>query len=352
MTMLRRGEVCLDVIYHVLEYVPSSKIIHACMLSSNWLRTNMIENGRWAYKDVVFIIQQPPRVRIDYVTTLYQRGTPTMYFKHAHLWSGVKTVMFDKIALADYVRIDIVKRLYTTNGGIRHIEWGRHREPNTVSYSVADGVVHHRSKRRRRRRTTTTLRYVGDEREQIVIRSKRGSFTCTSYSVLWYYGLESGCLEYTMTAGDGRLNGVMQFWNFNGQLMERAHWKNGRRDGVLETWALEWEPSIRTLNEETTPRWCAPSIYLRNKMNYKDGKKHGVCDHWAFYVHGVRIRERFTYQNGVRHGVNTKVVEPDGQMLWRAQYIHGTMDGRTQAWYRNGEVRNGEVRLWRFPNVE
>ena len=75
---------------------------------------------------------------------------------------------------------------------------------------------------------------------------------------------------------DEAKNGVVETYYDNGQLMERANYKDDKLNGLREEWYVNGQ------------QW--------SRGNYKNGKRDGLCETW--HSDGKHMR-RVTYKNGV-----------------------------------------------------
>jgi len=101
------------------------------------------------------------------------------------------------------------------------------------------------------------------------------------------------------TYKNGKLNGLFEEYNINGQLTERCNFKNGVQDGLFESWyddgILEARCNYKNdLYNGLYEEWYE-SGQLMIKCNLRNGQKHGLCEEW--YENG-KLLDRKKYCDG------------------------------------------------------
>ena len=110
-------------------------------------------------------------------------------------------------------------------------------------------------------------------------------------------------------------NGTYEEWNDLDVLTTRRHYKNGRMDGVQETFWSGGEPMLR----ET----C------------KDGITTGKYTTW--YANGQVQRDYNYDENGLTSG-EQKEYNADGSLAYRCNYVRGKKDGLEERWNTQGQL--------------
>lgn len=118
-------------------------------------------------------------------------------------------------------------------------------------------------------------------------------------------------------------NGYATKYHYNGQLVEKTGFLNGKREGP----ALKW-------HEDGT---------LASKKNYAENRLEGMAHTW--WPNG-QLSSESHYENRVRQG-EQKRWYPNGQLARIMNFNHGKEEGLQQAWlqtggfYVNYEAKNG-----------
>ncbi len=86
----------------------------------------------------------------------------------------------------------------------------------------------------------------------------------------------------------------------DGQLLSKINYKDGKRDGLFETFFSE-------------------NGQLKFRKNFRDGKKDGLAE--IFHKNG-RLKNRATFKDGKANGLFEEFRE-DGELLWRGSYKAG-----------------------------
>ena len=86
----------------------------------------------------------------------------------------------------------------------------------------------------------------------------------------------------------------------NGQLLSKINYKDGKRDGLFETFFSE-------------------NGQLKFRKNFRDGKKDGLAE--IFHKNG-RLKNRANFRDGKANGLFEEFRE-DGKLLWRGNYKAG-----------------------------
>ena len=94
-------------------------------------------------------------------------------------------------------------------------------------------------------------------------------------------------------------NGQYEIYYENGQLKERATYKDGKADGIFETYFENGQLALRG--------------------TYKDGKLYGLTE--LYYENG-QLEQRVTYKDGIMDGLQESY-EKDGTLITKAFYVNG-----------------------------
>ena len=113
---------------------------------------------------------------------------------------------------------------------------------------------------------------------------------------------------------DEAKNGVVETYYDNGQLMERATYKDDELEGLYEVWYENGQPELRGY--------------------YKDGKTDGLYEVW--YENG-QPELRGYYKDGKLEGLR-EIWYENGQLKSMANYKNGKPDGLYNEWDENGNL--------------
>ena len=97
------------------------------------------------------------------------------------------------------------------------------------------------------------------------------------------------------------LDGLLEIFHNNGQLKYRGNYKNGKEDGLRETFYSKSNNNPFVLHGP-----------IETRENYKDGKRDGLSE-WF-------------YENG--------------QLSWRGNYKNGKEDGLCEGFDENGQLQS------------
>lgn len=142
-----------------------------------------------------------------------------------------------------------------------------------------------------------------------------------------YVYSENGMLkpeENSFMKKGNRENGEYTEWYPNGNLSEHGFYKNGKNDGLYETY-----------NERRG--------YLYSRINYKEGVQEGLSEY--FHPNGT-LRSRTNWKDGKIDGTH-ELFHDDGSLSYIRHYKGGSYDGLAASYNRDGtpietlEFKNG-----------
>ena len=116
------------------------------------------------------------------------------------------------------------------------------------------------------------------------------------------------------------LNGKVVSYYENGQLRERANFKDGKEEGFWEEYYENGQ--------------------LKSKVNYQDGKEEGF---WEEYYENGQLKSKVNYQDGKEEGFWEDYYE-NGQLMMKANHKDGELDGPWEKYSEDGQlVRKGNT---------
>ncbi|MBR8766563.1 hypothetical protein IX306_001939 [Porphyromonas levii] len=140
-----------------------------------------------------------------------------------------------------------------------------------------------------------------------------------------------------------RQNGLYERWHSNGQLEERGHWGNGKREGVLENWYEDGSPWIRSSYKNGKrdgfyERWY-PNGQLEERSHWKDGGKYSLCEAW--HSNG-RLFFWENYKEGKKEGLSERW-HANGQQWERSNWRDDQKHGLYERWHANGQLEERSI---------
>mgnify|MGYP006106416361 CR=1 FL=1 len=147
-----------------------------------------------------------------------------------------------------------------------------------------------------------------------------------------YY--ENGQLKEKETYKDGKKDGQWEEYGDNGQLWSKATYKDGKPDG-------QWEEYIITYKADNT---LQSSGKLRYKGTYKDGKENGQ---WEEYDDNGQLFSKGTYKDGKEDGQWEYYYGNDGQLSSKGTYKDGKQDGQWEEYDENGKLMENESGMYK-----
>jgi len=101
-----------------------------------------------------------------------------------------------------------------------------------------------------------------------------------------------------------KLDYIAKEWYENGQLRSNCNYKDGRRHGLCQEWYENgqlWSSyNYKDDKEHGLCQWWHKSEQLWSSFNYKDGRRHGLCQWW--YLSG-KLQTSYNYKDGKEHGL-------------------------------------------------
>ncbi|MXW74031.1 MAG: SUMF1/EgtB/PvdO family nonheme iron enzyme [Gammaproteobacteria bacterium] len=125
----------------------------------------------------------------------------------------------------------------------------------------------------------------------------------------------NGQLEKSETYKEGQLHGTRKSYYENGQLREEANYENGQREGAYETYHSNGQ--------------------LREKGTVKEGQPDGPFES---YAENGQPREKKTYASGQLDGVFESYGE-NGHLREKKTYKEGRLDGPYESYYSDGQIQ-------------
>ena len=110
------------------------------------------------------------------------------------------------------------------------------------------------------------------------------------------------------------LNGKVVSYYENGQLRERANFKDGKEEGFWEEYYENGQ--------------------LKSKVNYQEGKKVGF---WEEYYENGQLKSKVNYQDGKEEGFWEDYYE-NGQLMMKVNHKDGRIDGPWEKYSEDGQL--------------
>ena len=170
---------------------------------------------------------------------------------------------------------------------------------------------------------------VDDEEKYLINLSSLGGIT--SYKGIPYTGEivkyvddEKTQLEWKKNYKEGKLDGLSEEYNKNGQLEESVTYKEGEEEEEVKYTYYE-------------------NGQLKKKETYKDGKKDGQ---WEEYGDNGQLWSKETYKDGKEDGqweiYNVRYNDDDtlqrGSLFYKGTYMDGKQDGQWEEYHDNGKL--------------
>jgi len=162
---------------------------------------------------------------------------------------------------------------------------------------------------------------VDDEEKYLINLSSLGGIT--SYKGIPYTGEivkyvddEKTQLEWKKNYKEGKLDGLSEEYNKNGQLEESVTYKEGEEEEEVKYTYYE-------------------NGQLKKKETYKDGKKDGQ---WEEYGDNGQLWSKETYKDGKEDG-QWEYYHDNGKLFYKDIYKDGNLDGLFEEYYVNGQLR-------------
>ena len=128
----------------------------------------------------------------------------------------------------------------------------------------------------------------------------------------------------------------------NGQLYSKVNYKNGKRHGLLEHFNQEGKlvhkGNFKNGKEEGLHFYNLTALGYSSKTNYKKGEKHGSFE--EFYENG-QLKKKRNYKNEKLDGPFEDYYA-NGQLKCKGNYKDGKLDGLSEDYYENGKLNVDE----------
>ena len=168
---------------------------------------------------------------------------------------------------------------------------------------------------------------VDEEKNYLINLSSVGGIT--SYKGIQYTGKmvkyvddEKTQLKWEKTYKEGKLKGLSEEYNRDGQLEYRGTYKDGKEDGQIERFyengKLEYRGTYKDGNEDGQIERFSENGQLESRGTYKDGKEDGQ---WEYYFDG-QLESRGTYKDGKEDG-QWELYDENGKFVEKVRFIDG-----------------------------
>jgi len=97
------------------------------------------------------------------------------------------------------------------------------------------------------------------------------------------YYPDTKILDIRTTYKNGKIDGLCESWHLSGELFNRCNHKNGKKNGLYEKYYKNGK--------------------LAKRFNFKNGELDGLYEEW---YHDGRLRDKANYKNGKLDGVREK----------------------------------------------
>jgi len=136
----------------------------------------------------------------------------------------------------------------------------------------------------------------------------------------------------------GKMEGKWTFYHDNGQISGRAYYKNGEPDGEIRDYDLNGKLNA-TINFQSGKLAGKFVMYKDGNVIFEREYKNDVLDgkeitYWTGSPTG-RIRDEINYKLGKKHGVSASYY-PNGKLKYEASYKSGKLNGPYVEYFENG----------------
>ena len=195
---------------------------------------------------------------------------------------------------------------------------------------------------------------VDDEEKYLINLSSLGGIT--SYKGIPYTGKivkyvddEKTQLEWKKTFEEGKLDGLSEEYNKNGQLEESVTYKEGEEEEEVK---YTYHDNGQLKGKETYKDGKKDGPYERyyenGQLDYKTTYKGGLIEDGLFegYYENGQLYVKITYKDGVRDGPYENYYE-NGQLSKKGTYKDGEFDGQWEYYDENGKLDEKESGMYK-----
>tara|TARA_B100001179_G_scaffold227216_1_gene209417 strand:+ start:193 stop:1155 length:963 start_codon:yes stop_codon:yes gene_type:complete len=127
--------------------------------------------------------------------------------------------------------------------------------------------------------------------------------------------------------------------NDNGQLMQKGHYKNGKVEGLLETYYKNGQLESRANYKNGEPYGPFEMYYDNGQLEWRGIQKKWKLEglHEGFHENG-KLKESANYKNGKEDGLWENYYD-NGQLESRGTYKDGELDGQWESYFENGQLK-------------
>ncbi|MFK8100900.1 MAG: toxin-antitoxin system YwqK family antitoxin [Saprospiraceae bacterium] len=180
--------------------------------------------------------------------------------------------------------------------------------------------------------------------------------TIAPFSGLAYDEYPNGKKKMHIQIKKGKIQGKIQEWAKNGNLLYEASYENGQQNGLEKSWHPSGKKKFELNFVDGMASGEATEWYedgtVKSKGRYVSGKEDG--EHKWWYDNGV-LEQLVVYKMGVEVG-SIKKWYKSKQLNFESNYANGEQDGKTTVYYPNGKKQeeghfsggkeHGEARFW------
>ena len=178
-----------------------------------------------------------------------------------------------------------------------------------------------------------------------------------------WWALINGRLRTRGSYKNGKKDGHWETYSEKGVLARRVSFEDGIEHGTLSTYHEDGGLCTREsyiAGAKTGPFEVYYSNLLFSRTQYKNGKKHGVMEHfflpsgtlmmkscfkddhadglWERYAKNGQCTNRLYRKNGKTHGLQEKFFL-SGALKWKCYLKNGEKDGLFETYYKNGQLK-------------
>jgi antitoxin component YwqK of YwqJK toxin-antitoxin module len=169
-------------------------------------------------------------------------------------------------------------------------------------------------------------------------KREEGSYKNGKKDGLWNTWRTNSQIKVEVNYKDGKRDGFFTEYYDNGQKREEGSYKNGKVEGIWSHW-YDNNQKKEEANYKDSKRDGLLILWNKNgqkvyEVNYRDGKVDGVWSHW----HKNGQKEEVNYKDGKKDGLRT-LWHKNGQKMYEGNYRYGKAEGIWSHWHKTGQKK-------------
>ena len=144
-------------------------------------------------------------------------------------------------------------------------------------------------------------------------------------------------VNYQSKIDGGKKHGLRELYN-RGKLQIKQYYKDGKRHGLSEhyrengqlQWIMNWKDGLQHGIYES----YSESGQLKLRINWKDGKHHGLSE--SYFDNG-KLSHKENKKDGLKHGVYERY-HKNGRLILKRNFWKGKEDGLYEVYYATGRL--------------